>query len=147
MARYIVGLTGGVASGKSALAREFVALGAAVADADIAAREVVAPGTPGLAEVVAAFGPGVLEGEGVLDRTAMLRHVFDDAGEGRELVKNAFHTNRRDGCTLDRGEQYAAKRVTDRGTKTTLERLGDETPVVRSESLRIVVQLLRLLKI
>ena len=65
----------------------------------------------------------------------------------RELVKNAFHANRRDGCTLDRGEQHAAKRVTDRGTKTTLERLSDETPVVRGKSLRIVVQLLRLLKI
>ncbi|HVI25624.1 MAG TPA: dephospho-CoA kinase [Xanthomonadaceae bacterium] len=85
MARYIVGLTGGVASGKSALAREFVALGASVADADIAAREAVAPGTPGLAEVVAAFGSDVLDGEGALDRAAMRRRVFDDDAARRRL--------------------------------------------------------------
>ncbi|HET6435262.1 MAG TPA: dephospho-CoA kinase [Xanthomonadaceae bacterium] len=85
MARYIVGLTGGVASGKSALAREFVALGTSVADADIAAREVVAPGTPGLAQVVSAFGSGVLDGEGALDRAAMRRRVFDDDAARRRL--------------------------------------------------------------
>jgi dephospho-CoA kinase len=78
MARYCVGLTGGVASGKSALAREFEALGVVVADADVAAREVLAPGSEGLGEVVAAFGPGVLAADGSLDRAAMRRRVFDD---------------------------------------------------------------------
>jgi len=78
MARYCVGLTGGVASGKSALAREFEALGVFVADADVAAREALAIGSDGLAEVVAAFGPGVLATDGALDRAAMRRRVFDD---------------------------------------------------------------------
>ena len=55
-----VGLTGGIGSGKSEVARRLAAHGAVVIDADAIAREVVAPGTPGLAEVVAAFGPGVL---------------------------------------------------------------------------------------
>jgi dephospho-CoA kinase len=84
MARYCVGLTGGVASGKSALAREFQALGVFVADADVAAREALAPGSEGLAEVVAAFGAGVLAADGSLDRAAMRRRVFaDDAARAR----------------------------------------------------------------
>jgi dephospho-CoA kinase len=85
MARYIVGLTGGVASGKSALAREFVALGATVADADIAAREAVAVGTPGLEEIVADFGAQVLDASGALDRAAMRRRVFGDEAARRRL--------------------------------------------------------------
>ena len=56
MIDYIVAITGGVASGKSEVSRRFQALGVVVADADIAARTVVAPGTPGLAEIVATFG-------------------------------------------------------------------------------------------
>jgi dephospho-CoA kinase len=85
MARYCVGLTGGVASGKSALAREFEALGVVVADADVAAREVLAPGSEGLGEVVAAFGPGVLAADGSLDRAAMRRRVFADDGARARL--------------------------------------------------------------
>lgn len=84
MADFIVGLTGGVASGKSEVERRFRALGVAVADADLAAREAVAPGSPGLAEVVAAFGPGVLDAGGELDRAAMRRRIFnDDAARAR----------------------------------------------------------------
>lgn len=79
MSRYIVGLTGGVASGKSALASAFQALGVTVADADLAARQAVAAGSHGLAEVVAAFGPSVLLADGTLDRAAMRRRVFEDA--------------------------------------------------------------------
>ncbi len=78
MAGYIVGLTGGVASGKSEVTRRFEALGVAVADADLAAREAVAVGSAGLDEVVAAFGPDVLAPDGSLDRPAMRRRVFAD---------------------------------------------------------------------
>ena len=63
-----VALTGGVASGKSTVAAMLVELGAVVIDADLLAREAVAPGTDGLAEVVAAFGSHVLTDDGELDR-------------------------------------------------------------------------------
>jgi dephospho-CoA kinase len=78
MSDYIIGLTGGVASGKSEVQQRFAALGVAVADADVAARDAVAAGSEGLAEVVAAFGGDVLDGAGGLDRAAMRRRVFAD---------------------------------------------------------------------
>ncbi|MGH3445524.1 MAG: dephospho-CoA kinase, partial [Nocardioidaceae bacterium] len=62
-----LGLTGGVASGKSAVAAAFAELGAVVVDADVLAREVVEPGTPGLAAVLAEFGPDVARADGSLD--------------------------------------------------------------------------------
>lgn len=74
----VIALTGGVAAGKSAVSRGFEALGITVHDADVAAREVVEPGTPGLAAVVAAFGADVLDAAGRLDRPAMRRRVFAD---------------------------------------------------------------------
>jgi len=80
MGAYVVGLTGGIASGKSEVARRFQALGVQVIDADVAARDVVSVGSDGLAEVVAAFGPGVLDTAGALDRAAMRRRAFDDPG-------------------------------------------------------------------
>src|SRR5690606_27713057 len=84
MAGFIVGLTGGVASGKSEVARCFEALGVTVVDADAAAREAVAVGSEGLGEVVAAFGPEVLAPDGSLDRPAMRRRVFaDDAARAQ----------------------------------------------------------------
>jgi dephospho-CoA kinase len=73
-----VGLTGGIGSGKSEVARLLAARGAVVVDADALAREAVAPGTPGLAAVVAEFGPGVLAADGSLDRAALGRVVFGD---------------------------------------------------------------------
>lgn len=76
MSDYIIGLTGGVASGKSAVEARFRALGVFVADADLAARAAVAVGSAGLAEVVAAFGAGVLDASGELDRAAMRKRVF-----------------------------------------------------------------------
>ena len=85
MSGFVVGLTGGIASGKSAVAREFAAHGVHVADADVAARGAVAPGSPGLAEVVAAFGRGVLDASGGLDRAAMRRRIFDDDDARRAL--------------------------------------------------------------
>jgi dephospho-CoA kinase len=74
-----VGLTGGIGSGKSEVSRRLSALGAVVIDADIIAREVVAPGTPGLAEIVGAFGPDVLRPDGSLDRPKLGDIVFADA--------------------------------------------------------------------
>ena len=85
MSRYIIGLTGGVASGKSAVAAEFAVLGVHVADADLAARDAVAIGSPGLAAVVAAFGSKVLDASGALDRAAMRRRIFEDATARRTL--------------------------------------------------------------
>ena len=75
---FCVGLTGGIASGKSAVADRFATRGIAVVDADVAARDVVAPGQPALAEIAAVFGNGVLQVDGTLDRAALRRHVFDD---------------------------------------------------------------------
>jgi dephospho-CoA kinase len=74
-----VGLTGGVASGKSTVAAILRDLGAVVIDADALAREVVGPGTPGLDAVVAAFGPEVLAPDGGLDRARLGALVFADA--------------------------------------------------------------------
>lgn len=85
MAGYAVGLTGGIASGKSAVSRMFEARGIAVVDADLAAREAVAPGSDGLAALVAAFGAGVLDADGQLDRRAMRERVFGDDDARRRL--------------------------------------------------------------
>ncbi|MBB3081980.1 dephospho-CoA kinase [Geodermatophilus sabuli] len=73
-----MGLTGGIGSGKSTVAGLLAARGAWIVDADRIAREVVEPGTPGLAAVVEAFGPGVLTAEGTLDRPALAAIVFAD---------------------------------------------------------------------
>ncbi len=81
----VVAVTGGIASGKSALTRALAALGAPVADADVAAREVIAPGSTGLAEVVAAFGDAVLSADGALDRAVMRERVFADAAAKKRL--------------------------------------------------------------
>ena len=85
MSDYIIGLTGGVASGKSVVARCFAALGVPIVDADIAARDAVASGGDGLAEIITAFGPGVLTADGELDRAAMRRRVFEDDAVRRRL--------------------------------------------------------------
>jgi dephospho-CoA kinase len=75
---YRVGLTGGIGAGKSEVSRRLSAHGAVVIDADAIAREVVEPGTPGLAAVVAAFGPEVLLPDGTLDRPRLGDIVFAD---------------------------------------------------------------------
>ena len=80
-----VGLTGGVASGKSTVSALLAELGAVVIDADALAREVVAPGTDGLAEVVAEFGPDVLGPDGALDRPRLGALVFADPDRRRAL--------------------------------------------------------------
>ena len=73
-----VGLTGGIGSGKSAVAERLAALGAVVLDGDKAARAVVEPGTPGLARIAETFGPGVLRADGSLDRAKLAGIVFSD---------------------------------------------------------------------
>jgi dephospho-CoA kinase len=79
-----VGLTGGIGSGKSAVAERLAARGAVVLDADKAARAVVEPGTPGLARVAETFGPGVLREDGSLDRAKLAEIVFaDEAARGK----------------------------------------------------------------
>lgn len=80
-----VGLTGGIGSGKSAVAKRFGELGAVVIDSDRLAREVVAPATDGFAEVVAAFGEQVVGPDGALDRPALGRVVFGDEEKRRRL--------------------------------------------------------------
>jgi dephospho-CoA kinase len=76
-----VGLTGGIGSGKSEVSKRLAAVGAMVIDADKIAREVVEPGTPGLAEIVEAFGEGVLRPDGTLDRERLGSIVFADTGK------------------------------------------------------------------
>jgi len=83
--RLRIGLTGGIASGKSTVARRFEELGVSVIDADEAARTVVAAGTPGLAQVVQRFGSGVIDGNGALDRRVLRNLIFDDPNSRRDL--------------------------------------------------------------
>lgn len=85
MSDCIIGVTGGVASGKSEVTRRFEALGITVADADVAARMAVAPGSAGLAAVVEAFGESVLAADGSLDRAVMRQRVFGDEAARRRL--------------------------------------------------------------
>ncbi|GAA3874444.1 dephospho-CoA kinase [Streptomyces sedi] len=80
-----VGLTGGIGAGKSEAARALARRGAVIVDSDVIAREVVAPGTPGLAAVVAEFGDEVLTPDGALDRERLGRVVFADAERRRAL--------------------------------------------------------------
>lgn len=75
-----VGLTGGIASGKSTVSELLAGFGAVIVDSDKIAREVVEPGTPGLAQVVAEFGPSVLTESGALDRAKVGEIVFADEG-------------------------------------------------------------------
>jgi dephospho-CoA kinase len=103
VSRVRVGLTGGVASGKSTVSAMFRELGAVVIDADLLAREVVAPGTEGLAEIVATFGPQVLTPDGELDRPAMGKVVFAD-GAARRKLEAIIHPRVR-----ARGEQLEAE--------------------------------------
>ncbi|WP_129337177.1 dephospho-CoA kinase [Cellulomonas endophytica] len=85
-----IGLTGGIAAGKSVAARRLAELGAVVVDADLLAREVVAPGTLGLEQVVEAFGPDVLTADGELDRPALGARVFAD-DEARARLEAVVH--------------------------------------------------------
>ncbi len=102
----LVGLTGGIATGKSTVARMFEDRGARVIDADQAAREVVRPGTPGLKAIVAAFGPSVLDGE-VLDRAAMRERITRDP-EAKRTLEAITHPAIRE-WVADRVSEHVAK--------------------------------------
>lgn len=85
MATFVVAITGGIASGKSEVGRRFEQSGIALVDADVAAREVVAPGQPALAEIAAHFGPAIVQADGQLDRVALRSIVFESPSERRAL--------------------------------------------------------------
>lgn len=85
-----IGLTGGIASGKSTVSDLFADLGATIVDTDIIAREVVAPGEPALDEISATFGPDLLNKDGTLDRAAMRQLIFADT-EARQRLEAILH--------------------------------------------------------
>lgn len=87
---WILGLTGGIGSGKSAAAERFVELGVHLVDADQAARWVVEPGRPALASIVERFGPGVLLEDGQLDRGALRQQIFADPAQ-RQWLEQLLH--------------------------------------------------------
>ena len=141
-----VGLTGGIGAGKSEVTRRFAALGAVIIDADALAREVVEPGTPGLAAVLAEFGPEVEAPDGSLDRDALAAKVFGDE-EARARLNGIVHpligervaelmadatTNSPDGVVINDvpliveagvADRYAAVIVVDAPVDTQLDRL------------------------
>lgn len=90
MSRFIVGLTGGIGSGKTAASDWFKSQGITVVDADVVAREVVEPGTPALEQISVHFGADVLQADGRLDRAALRRIVFE-APEQRRWLEQLLH--------------------------------------------------------
>ena len=90
MTNYVVGLAGGIGSGKSTVSDRFEALGIEVVDADVAARRVVEPGQGALAEIADYFGPDVLQRDGGLDRAALRERVFRNP-EQRRWLERALH--------------------------------------------------------
>lgn len=109
-------LTGGIATGKSLVTERFQALGVPVADSDLAAREVVEPGSDGLAQVIAAFGREILSPDGHLDRSALRQRIFADDHARRELetILHPLIRARIDGRMrewADRGHAYALRVV------------------------------------
>ncbi len=108
----VIGLTGGIACGKSTVARLLATRGVAVVDADVIAREVTAVGTDGLAEIVQEFGPGVLCGDGTLDRKALGTRVFRDEAARQRLneithPRIAAESARRLSVLADAGRDFA----------------------------------------
>lgn len=87
---YVIGLTGGIGSGKTAVSDLFAALGIAIVDADLAARAVVEPGTPALAAIAAHFGADILQADGSLDRAQLRQRVFADPAE-RQWLERLTH--------------------------------------------------------
>ena len=82
---FVVGITGGIGSGKTAVSDRFRSLGIDIADADVASRRVVEPGRPALRTITDRFGPDMLRDDGTLNRPALRERVFQDVGERRWL--------------------------------------------------------------
>lgn len=87
---FVVGLTGGIGSGKSSVSAMFAELGINIVDADVAARIVVEPGTPALKQIAEHFGDSVMTGDGALDRTALRRIVFE-SDKARGWLERLLH--------------------------------------------------------
>jgi dephospho-CoA kinase len=88
--KLIIGLTGGIGSGKTAASNEFEALGISIVDADIVAREVVEPGRPALQEIAEHFGKEILSEDGTLNR-ATLRNIIFSSEEQKSWLENLLH--------------------------------------------------------
>jgi dephospho-CoA kinase len=126
----LVGLTGGIGTGKSTMARMLEKRGAVVFDADVLAREAVAPGTPGFDQVVERFGPNVLAPGGGLDREALASVVFSDPAARRDLEGIVHPEVRRmfaEGCEeyrdSDRVVVFSAPLLIETGMHTAFDRL------------------------
>lgn len=104
---HLFGLTGGLASGKSAVAARLRVRGVPVIDADLLAREVVAKGSNGLDEIAKFFGPTVLDAEGALDRRALAALVFSD--EGKRKALNAITHPRIAALGTERAQEFASR--------------------------------------
>ena len=104
-----IGLTGGIGSGKTEASHAFARLGATIIDTDLIARELVEPGRPALAEIVAAFGPAVLDGAGRLNRARLRDRIFSDA-DARRRLEEILHPRIRD-AMLARAERTTAPYV------------------------------------
>jgi dephospho-CoA kinase len=107
----VVGLTGGIATGKSTVSSALRAAGLPLVDADVLAREAVAPGTRALARIAATFGPGVLRADGTLDRPALGKIVFDDAQARVRLNAIVHPAVRRAMLRAVLGHWWAGERV------------------------------------
>jgi dephospho-CoA kinase len=88
--RFRIGLTGGIASGKSTVANLFAALGVPIVDTDLLSREVVAPGSPLLRQITDHFGMQVMSGDGTLNRQELRKHIFEDPKQ-REWLEALLH--------------------------------------------------------
>jgi len=105
-----IGLTGGIASGKSTVADMFAELGATIIDTDVIAREVVAPGQPALDEIAATFGKMLIDGDGYLDRGALRKLVFAD-DEARKRLEAIVHPRIQDETGRQSNQAEAANRL------------------------------------
>jgi len=104
---HLFGLTGGIASGKSSVARIWRELGLPIIDADVLAREVVQPGAPALVDIRAEFGDSVIAPDGSLDRKALAAIVFNDDAKRKRL--NQLTHPRITALSLERASELAAK--------------------------------------
>jgi len=104
----LVGLTGGIATGKTTVARQFESFGAAVLDADAVAHRLIEPGAPGYERVIDAFGRGILRGDGTIDRSALGRIVFADPDQ-RKRLEAILHP-----LILEEEDSFVARIATDR---------------------------------